>query len=286
MINEMLYEKDLLIRHADARSIKDGTFIMRRSDSLEQSALLSTQNDGTFFARNIIDLNENEFVAGQGIIHPDTDDEIYEVNSEYGNNSDTSAALAVISRSALFERYESLRDEILTFVQSAFAPKYILFLKKNDALHNIFIPIQQRFRIGRFAVRDKWENLNSERFHKMLDRLIKNEYVTYMGYLPHGTSVKPVFYSLGTETHLETDLNLKKEPFLYTSNCGGNIKLHMVKGDTKYFLVDAGSSYKGNGVKTSLDEAQDVSESLAALYPKHHFIPVEGRGAIGSHCTF
>jgi len=285
MISELLHEENFLIRHTDISTVRDGTFIMFISGGIEQSALLSGQNDGSFFARNVIDLSENEFISGQGIIHPEPGDPIYEINSRY-TGAEATAAINVIKKSALFERYEVYQDEILEFVRNTFAPAYILYLKNTDALHNIFIPIQQRFRIGRFSIRDKWENINTKRFRDMLDRLITDEYVTYMGYLPHGTRIKPVFYSLGTETHLETDMNLKKEPFLYSSNCGGNIKLHRVKGETKYFLVDAGSSYKGNGVNARIDEAQYVSESLNSLYPEHRFIPVEGRGAIGSHGTF
>jgi hypothetical protein len=286
MMIGMLSKQDFIFTVPQGDPIESGAFIIREGNGFAQMARFVGYDEQGFKLENVIDLNDNAFVASQGILRPGRDDTIYVINSRYGNDDQSHIALDIVKRSALYERHPAAQRQIIDFVKAAFAPRFILFLEEINSLHYVFIPIQQRFRIGRYAVKDKWENLNTTKFRDMLDRLIQNEYLTYMGYIPMGTTAKPIFFSLGTETHLETDLKLKREPFLYPSNCGGNIKLHKVKDDMKYFLVDAGSSYKGNGVNSKLEDAESVSVFLKSMYPQHQFIPVEGRGAIGSKYSF
>jgi hypothetical protein len=286
MILQEIFKQDFIVEVKNFSEIREGSFILIKGAGELHSARLVMHKGKALIVENVIDLIEGNFVAEQAVLQSASGEAIYRVVSDYSDEDDAHSVSAILARSALFHRYPYLHRTLADFVKAAWPPKLVLFLDRIDSLKSIFVPIQQRFRIGRFSVDQKWDHANARHFREMLERLIPNEYITYMGYIPQGRNCSPVFFSEGTATHLETDMKLKKEPFLYTSNCGGNIKLQKDDAGEKIFLVDAGSSYKGNGVNALIEDASWVSDYLRSLYPEFRFIPVSGRGAVGSKNIF
>jgi hypothetical protein len=285
MLLKNLKDQGILVS-ARIKDIHEGAFILREGENAIHIARFHSRDDDALVLENVIDINANIFITERGLLIPAEEDSLYVFDSEWAKDDLSKSALEIVHNWALFTELPRMQKHILRFITNSFAPAFIVFLKEMDELKHVFIPTQQRLRIGRFSEKVIWEELNINRFHGMLQELIPNEHITFMGYLPQGIARRPMFFSNGIVTHLETDLKLKKEPFLYPSNCGGNIKFLKEHQNQKYFLVDAGASYKGNGVKSTLEEANDISAYLKKLYPEFRFIPVEGRGAIGSRFSF
>jgi hypothetical protein len=285
MLLKNLKDQKFLVS-ARKEDIHEGDFILRDGKNTAHIARFHSMDDDAMILENVIDIKANSFITERGLLIPAEEDSLYTFNSAWSKDDDSHIALEIVHKWALFTELPRMQKHILKFITSSFAPAFIIYLKETDALKHVFIPVQQRLRIGRFSEKVIWEDLNIHRFHGMLEELIQNEHITYMGYLPQGIARRPMFFSNGIVTHLETDMKLKNEPFLYPSNCGGNIKFLKEHQNRKYFLVDAGASYKGNGVKSTLEEANNISVYLKKLYPEYRFIPVEGRGAIGSRFSF
>jgi hypothetical protein len=266
--------------------IPEGAFIFRQGKDTAHIARFHSRDDDALILENVIDMNATNFITDRGLLIPADHDKLYLFDSVWAKDEDSQNALGIVQRWLLYRELPHMQKHIIKFVTNSFAPAFIIFLEEMEALKHVFIPVQQRLRIGRFSEKVLWEELNIHRFHSMLKDLVPNQHITYMGYLPQGIARRPMFYSNGIITHLETDMKLKNEPFLYPSNCGGNIKFLKEHQNRKYFLVDAGASYKGNGVKSTLEEANAIIGYLKKLYPEFRFIPIEGRGAIGSRCSF
>lgn len=285
MLKELMKE-DFLIRIGSSDKLEKGTHVIHQRGDVVQLGRFDSYTCDGMVLEDVINLTTADYLAERGLIRTESEDRAWRVDSQWDGSSESNEALSVIRNWSLFAKYPALQKSLLRFVSAAFPPAIINFLAATQSLRAIFVPLQQRFRVGRFSPVAKWDEINITRFCDRLQNLTTNEYITYMGYLPNGNCDQPLFYSLGTETHLETDLKLKKEPVVHAANCGGNIMLLKEENGSRTFLVDAGSSYKGKGVKASVDEAKDIARHLKKIFPAWRFIPVEGRGAIGHRYSF
>ena len=100
--------------------------------------------------------------------------------------------------------------------------------------------------------------------------------------MPQTQSSSPLFYTAGTKPHYETHMCLLAEPYAFNPSHGGHILSQKKTSDKKRFIVDAGSQYKGKGVKTPLRVAEEVTRALSRTYPGFEFVPVAGRDAFGA----
>lgn len=287
MILEQLKNEGLITLCQKGEEMQNGTIVLRDGrNSLQTGKFSAYDEDDGLILENVIDLNTSEVFAERGILRPGEDDTLYRFNSQFGDDIYSREAIAILKKWSLYKQYSQLQQAMTAFVCSAFSPEYVMFLEKNELLNLLFVPIQHQFKIGRFIQKEKWEDINLRKFRKTLNTLIENQYITYMGYLPSSKTVTPMFYTIGNDTHLETDTKLKNEPFIHTSNCGGNIKLVKHEENEKIFAVDAGSSYKGNGANSSAKEASGIANHLKRMYPEYNFVPVSGRGATGTLLNF
>ncbi|MBN1501355.1 MAG: hypothetical protein JW982_14440 [Spirochaetes bacterium] len=287
MLITNLKQQNFVRKVESGQIIPDNSYILRINKNTAQlGSFRSYHDENTVILRNVIDLINNEYITDEGILRSDKSDELFLIESCYAKNIQTDKALNMIYNWALFAKYKSYQPGILNFVKTTFSPEFILWAKKEGYLSCIFIPIQQKFKIGRFSQNSRWEDINKIDFKTKLETLTENDYLTYIGYLPQHIIEDPMFYSTGKISHIETDLRLKKAPFLYNSNCGGNIKFLNEKRNARYFLVDAGASYKGKGVNATKEHACDVIAHLKKMYPEFYFLPASGRDALGVNCTF
>lgn len=282
-----LKREEFISKISDIYDISEESFILRITEETAQTGIYrGVTENGCILLSNVVDLKCNMFFANEGILKPDRSGELYHIDSFYCEDIYSEEAISIVKSWVLFQKTPRLQHKILEFVQSTFAPQYILYLKRTDQLTHIFIPIQQYFKIGKYADKSRWEDKNLHTFRSQLDKLIQEEHITYIGHLPEAITDKPVFFSAGNYSHLETDQIFKSKPCLYRSNCGGNIKLSSVTSRRKKFIVDAGASYKGNGVNARKEEATIIASHLRKLYPDYLFEPTAGRGAIGTGYSF
>lgn len=267
--------------------IPEDTYLIRINNSKIQTGTVESYCDEeSLVLKNVINASNNSFFAEEGILKISSTDELYIINSFYNNNPESKKALHLITNWALYVKHANIQKNILSFVKETFPPALINFMKENGELNRIFIPIQQKFKIGKFAPKKNWDLINRKEFKSSLENLLHNDYVTYMGHIPRHGFEKPMFFTTGKISHLETDIRLKDKPYQFSTNCGGNIKFIEEKDNKKYFLVDAGASYKGPGVNATKDDALEVIDYLKKLYPEFHFVPTNGRNAIGTQYSF
>jgi hypothetical protein len=215
-------------------------------------------------------------------VRPADGDKLYVHKSRFDGGEKANEALEIVQSWTLFRDQPALQTDILNFVQTAFSPAQLLAWKKEDSLKFVFVPIQQRFKIGRFKEKIDYDKVRLERFRDQMARLQSGKHMTYVAFIPREGSHMPMFYSIGTKPHLETMKVLEREPFGFRPNHGGHIKcLSEEAGQPKRFLMDAGSNDLGAGMNTSLATAEMVVESLLALYGDFEIKPVPGRDAFG-----
>lgn len=288
MIFKNILKEDFIYRIDSTKDfIAEDSYIIRVSgNKIQIGTAASYFEEDSLILKNVINIKNNEYFAEEGILKLSGEDKIYIIDSFYNGDTDSKKALHIITNWALYVKNTSLQKKIITFVKETFAPKFVLYLKDQGELNRIFIPIQQKFQIGKFSPNINWEESNLIDFKNNLETLLANDYVTYMGHIPKHGFEKPMFFSTGKISHLETDMRLKDKPYLYNTNCGGNIKFLEEKDNRKFFLVDAGASYKGPGVNATEEDALEVINNLKKLYPEFCFIPTSGRNAIGTQYSF
>ncbi len=270
---------------SDLSTIEKGSVVRRQGNGKNQQGHYvrpADEGEGLIVAE-VLDLSTGEYIAEAGILRPTDGDTFYVHQSRFGQDAEkTQSALEVVKSWSLFEKSPALHQDILAFVQAAFSPEQVLAWKRNDELKNLFVPIQQKFKIGRFEEKIDYDKVREERFGEQLVALHSGKHMTYVAFIPREGSHKPMFYSIGTKPHLETLKNLEREPFAFRPNHGGHIKCVIEEaGEQKQFLVDAGSNDLGAGMHTSVAIAEMVVEALLELYPDHAYKPLPGREAFG-----
>lgn len=271
----------------DTEALTLGTLVRRVGKTKDQQGgFIKTDEEGNIILINVIDLKKGELVANEGILRPEPGDEIFFSTSSFKNSPRADEALNLVKNWQLYKENPSLQSSILQFAIIAFFPEQILLWKKEERLSMLFVPIQQKFRIGRFKERRNPDRVCKEQFKMWLDSLQDGDHMTYVALITDKKSDVPKFFSIGTKPHVMTESALMGMPFNFKPNHGGHIKASGKNGEKKHFLVDAGSDHLGRGIKTAMKDAEKVVRSLKSLYPEYEYTPVEGRGAFGHEQSF
>lgn len=271
----------------DPAKLQLGTIIRRLSDAkYQQGGFVKTDEEGNLILINVIDLFKGELLANEGILRPEPSDQLYYSTSSFKNHPKADEALQIIKDWPLYRENISLQSSILQFTIITFVPEQILRWKKEDRLSMLFVPIQQKFRIGRFKERRNPDRVCKEQFKMWLDSLHDGDHITYVALVTDKKSDVPKYFSLGTKPHMVTESALMGIAYNFKPNHGGHIKASGKSNGRKHFLVDAGSDHLGRGIKTAIKDAEKVVKGLKMLYPEYEFTPLEGRGAFGHEQSF
>ncbi|MBI3394439.1 MAG: hypothetical protein HY042_01250 [Spirochaetia bacterium] len=272
-----------LIEVEDPASLERGIVVRRvTTGKIHQgmSGGLSEDGNGLILV-DVIDLEARAYLTAGGVVRFQPGERFYRHAFSFRDSPVADAALAVVTEWVLFRDSPGLQAEILEFVKNCFSPEHILDLKKTDALPVLFVPIQQRFKIGRFTEKIDYDAVRRDRFRQQLDAMGDGKHMTYVAFIPNDTNHEPLFYSFGTKPHQETTVNLRREEFGFRPMIGGHIKAVVDNDGKRRFIVDAGSNYLGVGQQTPLSVAENVVAGLKLVYPEFEFIPVPGRDAFG-----
>ena len=264
-------KQGMVVRRVGPEKVQQGGFV-KLTDDREGMILL-----------NVIDLKAGEFAAEAGVIKPEPGDEIFYHPDRAVNPALADKARQVLSKWALFNKYPQLQAQLIEFMEIAYSADHVMYLKRNEMLPFLFVPLQERFKIGKFAEKIDWDKVREDRFAEQLLGLGEGKHLTYVAFIPaRETSNKPFFYSIGTKPHIETLKVLDREPFGFKPNRGGHIKIVSGKDEKpKRFVVDAGSNDLGRGVHTSVSVAEAVTDCLKEFFPDCAFKPLPGRDAFG-----
>lgn len=268
----------------DLAQLKPGQVIQRQGPgkTLQGSFVSLTESRDGAIVREVVNLTEPSFVAEAGILKAGAEESLFAQPDSFADSSHADAALAIVKDWTLFKEEPGRQADILAFVRAAYSPGQLVALKKTGTLATLFIPLQQRFKIGKFREKVDWDAVGVSRFKALLDGLEDEAHITYIAFIPKDSSGAPRFYSIGTKPHLETITNLKREPFGFRANLGGHIKIVSPIGATpRRFVVDAGSNDLGSGMHTALATAEMVTDALTKVYPGAEYTPLAGRGAHG-----
>lgn len=275
---------DYLQEIQNHKTLTAGSVIRRVVGEKDQQGafIRQTDEDDGFIVAEVLDLKAGEFLAEAGIVRPADGDKLYVHTTKFDGGEKANEALEIVKSWVLFRDQPALQNEILEFVQTAFSPAQLLAWKKEDSLKFLFVPVQQRFKIGRFKEKIDYDKIRLEQFRDQMANLQSGKHMTYIAFIPREGSHMPMFYSNGTKPHLETIKLLEREQFSFRPNHGGHIKcVSEEPGQSKRFLMDAGSNDLGAGMNTSLATAEMLVESLLALYGDFEVKPVPGRDAFG-----
>jgi hypothetical protein len=268
------------IQHNDI--IESGTIIRRIGTGKDQQGyFMNFDDDGDIILVNVIDIISKSYETPAGILMIREGDRLFRYTTRFGKDKLSRDAELVLREWPLYKKNPALQEPMLYFMTHAFSPDLVLYLRENDSLDYLFIPIQQKFKVGRYRETVNWAKIRKDKFKGMLDSLKSGSHLTYIAMIPPTKSYTPMFYSIGTKPHQETEIALRSEPFNFVPTHGGHIKAMKAHGNTLRFIVDAGSNFIGKGVKTSIATAKEVTDALASVYRTYSFIPMEGRGAFG-----
>lgn len=273
---------DSLLKTIDGKkNLKPGTIIRRIGKNKDQQgSFLKYDDDMNLILVNIIDMASGTLVAIEGVLNPQSGDKIYYYDSSFAASSESEKAIKIVKEWPLYKKHADLREQILNFVKLAFIPEQIIEMSKNEKLPLLFVPIQQRFRIGRFTEHRLPERVCNENFMLWLESLSGKNQITYLARIIDNKDEMSVFFSVGNKPHDETDILLQKETYKFDPTHGGHIKTTGIEKGKKHFIVDAGSKYMGLGVKTSMQVCKAVVNALKKQYPEFEFTALEGCGVL------
>lgn len=279
--------EEFFVNLHNTASLSLGTLVRRVNESKDQQGgFIKTDEEGNLILINVINLLKGELLANEGILRPEPGDQIYFSTSSFKKNPRAEEALQIVKEWPLYKENPSMQSSILQFVIIAFVPEQILRWKREDRLAMLFVPIQQKFRIGRFKERRNPDRVCREQFKMWLDSLQEGDHLTYVALVIDKKSDVPKFFSIGTKPHVVTESTLMGIDFNFKPNHGGHLKAAGSVNGKKHFLVDAGSDHLGRGIKTALKDAEKIVRALRSLYPEYEYTPLEGRGAFGHEQSF
>ena len=279
--------KNLIENINDPANLSIGSIVRRTGNGKDQQGCFyRVDEDGGIILLNVLDLNEGTLAAAEGILRMKDDDHLYRYTSSFRDSPYARQALEILHEWPLYKKNEQLQNAITNFVIMSYVPEQLVEMKKSENMSFLFVPIQQKFRIGRFTECRNWDRVGKEMFRDWLEGLHDGEHITYVAQVMQQKSYTPKFFSAGTKPHIETETILMQEPYNFRPTHGGHIKAGKPRNGKKHFMVDAGSNYLGRGVKTPMHVVKKVTDSLKARYPDYDFTPVEGRGAFGTEQSY
>jgi hypothetical protein len=262
------------------KNLEPGTIIRRISDSKDQQgSFLKFDEEHNMILANIIDMATGTLIANEAVLKSQSGDKIFYYDSSFDDSPLSKKALTIVKEWPLFKEHKNLQDRILSFIRVTWVPEQIVEMSRTRTLQHLFVPLQQRFRIGRFKELRDPDRVCNDTFILWLQSLGEGSHITYLATIPGRSDAVPRFYSTGAKKHEETVKLLHKEKFRFDPTHGGHIRAAGVKSGKKHFNVDAGCNYLGLGVKTPLSVCQLVSNALKSVYPEFEFTPLEGCGA-------
>ena len=264
-------QQGMVVRRVSATKIQQGGFVR-----------MNDEGDGLILL-NVIDLKNGTFAAEAGVIKPEPGDVLYRHPTRGESASSTEKARQVLARWPLYERHPELKSDMLEFMEISYSGDHVLYLKRHEMLSQLFVPLQERFKIGKHEEKPDYDKMREDAFAEQLLGLYDEKHITYVAFIPtKDTSHKPLFYSIGTKPHIETMKKLEREPFAFKPNRGGHIKIVSPRGEEpRRYVVDAGSNDLGRGMHTSVAVAETVSDALKEFFPDVLFKPLPGRDAFG-----
>lgn len=229
-------EIELLIPLSSGEVPSQGSIIRRIGNGKDQQGMFTrVDEDGGYVLVSIVDPSAGEYCAEAGILKPQKNDLLFIYKFSFADSSLSAGALEIISQWTLYRKYPELQRAIEFFVKSAWTPEQILIFKKRDLLSRVFVPIQQKFKIGRFEEKIDWTRERKERFRAHISSLHEGDHLTYLALIPQIRSYPSAFYSVGTKPHYETSICLQNEPFLFEPSHGAHIRLAKWKKRQKMF---------------------------------------------------
>jgi hypothetical protein len=273
---------DELLKPLSKKNILEPGTIIRRigSGKDQQGSFLEFDESYNMILVNIIDMKTGSLLASEGVLKPQEGDKLYYYPTTFSSSSATQQALKIIKEWPLYKKHEVLQDKIINFISISYSPEQIINLSKTESLNLVFVPVQQKFRIGRFNERRNMARVCNDGFMLWLEAMNTGKHITYLAMITHIKNRPPRFYSAGDKSHDKTAKQLGAEAYKFDPTHGGQIKAAGVEKGKKHFIVDAGSQYMGLGVRTPLSVATVVTDTLKKIYPEFVFTPVEGQGAV------
>ena len=263
------------------KEVKPGTIIRRIGKKKDQQgSFLKYDEKMNMILVNIIDMAAGTLVANEGVLTPQAGDKIYYYESSFSDSPESEKAVSIIKKAPLYLKYPDLQEQMLNFIHLAFVPEQIIEMSKKETLQKLFVPVQQRFRIGRFTENRDPDRVCNENFMLWLESITEDQLMTYLATIVDKKDSTPVFFSAGNKPHDETALLLQKEVFRFDPTHGGHIRTRGLQNGKKHFIVDAGSKYMGLGVKTPMQVCEGVVNALKKQYPEFEFTPMEGCGVL------
>lgn len=282
-----LLENNILAPLKKTGGLEKGDIIRRVSRTKDQQGIFVTHDESNGLVLvNVIDMKGIKYEADAGILYPKKNDRLYVYNHSFGRNAISNSAREVLHRWPLYKKNPDLQNAMKTFMESSFSPEQILLLEKTNSLNSLFVPLQQKLKIGRFKVKLTRKQERNQKFKYHLEQLKKGEHITYVAFIPQSCTSDPLFYSLGTQPHESTAICLKSESFNFKPTMGGHIKCVEIDGDEKKFIVDAGSNFLGKGILAKVSTARLVSRALKQVFKEYSFSPVAGRDAFDTSQSY
>lgn len=270
-----------------SKKLKPGVILRRIGNGKDQQgSFLEYDGEGNYILINIIDMKNGSLAALEGVLKPRKDDTLYYCTSSFHHSALSEKALKIVREWPLFNNHPALQQQIINFVTIAYVPEQIIEMSRKDSLSLLFVPIQERFRIGRFTERRNPERVCNESFMLWLESMQRGNHITYLALILQQKHHVPRFYSAGTKPHEETAKLLMDEAFNFSPTHGGHMKAVGIENGKKHFIVDAGSNFLGRGVKTPLHVSEAVTQGLRKVYPEFEFTPMAGRGAFGTEQSY
>jgi hypothetical protein len=283
---EKLLRLEILDEISDHENLSPGKVLRRICGGKDQQGLYTGMDDSSgLIVVNVVDMAAPSFLAEAGVIRPSEKDRLFRYTTTFRESGKAREAMEILRSWPLYIKNPAIQAPMEYFFSSSFTPEHILHLRNEEMLDAVFIPLQQKLKIGRYVESVNWDLVRKKRFSDQLDGMKAGDHITYLALIPQTSSYAPKFYSIGTKPHEEIQHSLRAEAFNFKPTHGGHIKA--VKSEKgMVYHVDAGSNFIGKGIKTRLETAEAVVKALRREYGGHVFIPIEGRGAFGSDQSY
>src|SRR4030042_3717543 len=177
---------DLLKPLEKKKNIEPGTIVRRiGSGKDQQGSFLEFDENYNMILVNIIDMKSGSLLASEGVLKPQERDKLYYYPTTFSSSTETQKAMKIIKEWPLYKKHDVLQDKIVNFISISFAPEQIINLSKTESLNLVFVPVQQKFRIGRFNERRNLTRVCNDAFMLWLEAMKTGKHKTYFAIKTH-----------------------------------------------------------------------------------------------------
>ena len=283
---EQLIERRFVLPLDDDAIPEDQCIVRRIGDGKDQQGFFTgTDDEGGLILVNVIDMAGPSYLADAGIVRRTKKDRIYYYTTDFNTSSSAADAMDILKNWPVYKKNAEYQKAMTEFMTSSFSPEHIVAMKKAELLSQMFVPMQEKLNIGSHKKQENPELIRRRKFKEQILGLHPGDHITYVAMIPPTTTYSPKFFSIGTKPHEATAFALRSEAFNFMPTHGGHIKA-MKQKNTVVYYIDAGSSFLGKGLKTTLDTAESVAKAIRMELPDFVFIALEGRGAFGDEQSY